>query len=111
MKGFLAYSKAKMQQKNVPARRWNFAGALQISATTKIPAADEVVAGFSKYFRPERIRVVLLSPNSRGNHLPQGIWTALTSKLNLIPEVEIVTVDASKKNANGLIYSDFFDFT
>jgi len=106
---FLDKCAAEMGFKVQTARRWNFAGALQITASAKLPQGVEVVKAFAKRFEPERIRVVVLSPDRHGNP-PAGGQDKITNALRSA-DVEVVIVDATSRTANGLMYADFFDFT
>ncbi|BBK37724.1 hypothetical protein STAQ_28020 [Allostella sp. ATCC 35155] len=94
-----------------PARRWNFAGPLQLTPTAHLSAPETVIAAFEATFSPERIRAVILSPDRHGNWLAQARIDALVTSLRTIPRTETIVVDARHRTANGLIYADFFDFT
>lgn len=91
--------------------RWNFAGALQISATAQLPSGKEVIHKFINKFMPERVRVVILSPFWSGTQLDPNVLHELIQDLWLLPKCEVMVVDATSRTANGLIYADFFDFT
>ena len=94
-----------------PARRWNFAGALQSIHMDNLPGRPNVIAAFAKHFKPERVRVVILSPDRAGNVLPIKDFQNFTTALRALPAVEIMTADATTRTGNGLMYADFFDFT
>ncbi len=92
------------------ARRWNFAGALQIRTTKKISVGpNEVIGHFKNKFNPERVRAIILSPDCNNNIMNSGQLKNLTLSLHLIG-CEVCIVDATDRIANGLIYADFFDF-
>jgi hypothetical protein len=98
-----------MQPAGQNARRWNFAGALQLDGTAKLAGGADVIADFIRRFLSERVRAVILSPNQSGNLVPPSEHKRLTSALRNIA-VEIIAVDATSRTANGLIYASFFDF-
>ena len=90
--------------------RWCIAASLHPQESTYMPAADEVVASFGKRFRPERTRVCILSPIKTGAVLPDRLTGPLRKRLHALGS-EVLTIDASRKTANGLMLADFFDFT
>ena len=90
--------------------RWNFACALQLKHRRKINSnVDEIIGEFITQFVPERVRVVILSSDCNGNRMNPTILDKLTRDLHAI-DCEVTVVDATNKQANGLIFSDFFDF-
>jgi len=92
--------------------RWCYAGPFQPNAFKKMPDVITSVDSFVRKFSPERTRVVLLYPNHRGQELESFLpGRDLLSELHNIPSVEVVTIDTRQKGKNGLILSDFFDFT
>ena len=93
------------------AYRWNFAGALQVSATYKLCEGAKVIEAFGERFSPERMRGVILSPDWTGNTMEWNDLKNLTNALREIPDCEVMTVDATCRQANGLMYADYFDFT
>jgi hypothetical protein len=107
---FLGKCEVEMGSKVPTARRWNFAGALQVTASSKLAKGTDVVDAFAKRFEPERIRVAVLSPNRHGNFLSTGDQDEVVRSLRSIG-AEVVIVDTTSRTANGLMYADFFDFT
>lgn len=107
---FHAKCVAEMAAKVQTARRWNFAGAIQITASATLPSGPEVVKAFAKRFEPERMRVAILSPDRHGNSLSIGDQDTIVKALRS-SGAEVVSVDATSRTANGLLYADFFDFT
>ncbi len=97
--------------RNSQIRRWNFAGALQIDEHARMPTGSEAIKEFAHRFSPERVRAVILSPACRRQTIDWNILRALTRVLRAIPRCEVMTVDATDENANGLMLADFFDFT
>ncbi|HEY4932145.1 MAG TPA: hypothetical protein VII23_11280 [Terriglobales bacterium] len=91
-------------------RRWNFASALQPNAAKNMPNVVEVCSAFVRYFNPERVRVVFLSPDWHGESLQQE-YSSLVPGLRKFPSVEVCWIDAGSRTANGLLLADFFDFT
>jgi hypothetical protein len=92
--------------------RWCFAGAFQPDAYNKMPDAIESINRFIKAFKPERVRVVFLSPNRHGIELGEFLpGRDLSDELFQIDGVEVVCIDARERETNGLFLSDFFDFT
>lgn len=102
---------AAMQAAGPLARRWNFAGALQPTSTSKLPNGPDVIARFIRRFPLERVRAVILSPDRAGNHMPPADYHRLMAALRAHSSVEIVTTDATTRTGNGLICADFLDFT
>ena len=109
MKAFLAKSEYEMSP-GPEGRRWNFAGALQIDGTTQLPDGCEVIEAFAQAFSPERVRAAILSPSWRGEPIEWSRIGSLTEKLRTKAGCEVITVDATHRTANGLMFADFFDF-
>lgn len=107
---FLGKCEVEMGSKVQTARRWNFAGALQITASSKLAKGTDVVDAFAKRFEPERMRVAVLSPDRHGNSLSVSDHEKIVTALRSV-DAEVMSVDATSRIANGLIYADFFDFT
>ena len=110
-KEFLDKCDSKMRDDTNGSQRWNFTGALQVSATGRLPKGPEVVRDFHHRFLPERIRAVILTPDWSGNTLDWSDIQCLTNTLRTVPGCEVMTVDATDRETNGLMYADFFDFT
>lgn len=91
-------------------RRWNFASPLQPNKSNNMPDVVETVREFYDYFNPERIRVLFLSPDYKGNEL-QNSHLVYAQALIKIPSVEVAWINACSKVSNGLLIADFFDFT
>lgn len=91
-------------------RRWNFAGAVQISATPRLAEGTAVIGEFIRRFAPERVRAVILSPDRSGEQLDSGALRQLVADLRSLTNCEVFMVDATSRDANGLMYADFFDF-
>lgn len=91
--------------------RWNFAGALQVTATDSMGPGPEVIGAFNERYSPERVRAVVLSPDRLGNTMPWEDVRKLTQELRKTPHCEVIFADATERHANGLVYTDFFDFT
>ena len=108
---FLKKCEGEMQSVGGGSRRWNFAGALQVSATCRLSKGTEVIAEFIKHFAPERVRAVILSPDRSGRLLEANELLELTQDLRSLTNCEAMIADAISRDANGLIYADFFDFT
>ena len=107
---FLQKCEKQMTGKN-NLYRWNYAGALQMSDRNRLPKGTKVVESFNIQFNPERIRVVLLSPDRFGNCIPRDDVRSLIDELRCIPRCEVMIADATSRTANGLMFSDFFDFS
>jgi hypothetical protein len=90
-------------------KRWSFVSALQPNAANNMPNVVEVCRAFARYFNPERIRVVFLSPDRHGAYL-QEEHVSLVLGLQEIPSAEICWIDARDRTANGLLLADFLDF-
>lgn len=108
---FLDKCTDKMRADGHKARRWNFAAALQPNAAKKCPDSPTIIASFIERFGPERLRVVLLSPDRSGCFMTGPDQQSLTAAMRVHPAVEVIVVDATKRTANGLVYADFFDFS
>ena len=111
---FLDKCGGKMQATGQTARRWNLAGALQPtvqSRQSKLPDGPDVIKGFIRRFKPERVRAVILSPGRSGEYMSVLKHQHLTGRLHALPGVEVMTTDVTTRTANGLMYADFFDFT
>lgn len=92
--------------------RWCFAGAFQPDAYNNMPDIVETVQRFVAAFSPERLRVVLLSPNRHGAELTSFLpGRDLSAELFQIPSIEVACIDARQRQSNGLLLADFFDFT
>jgi hypothetical protein len=109
---FLDKTAAKIES-NTPrlGRRWNFAGALQPHEENHMPNLVFTCRAFVRYFNPERMRIVFLSPDRHGEYLQERGHEALVDGLSHIPTVELCWIDARDRTANGLLLADFFDFT
>jgi len=92
--------------------RWCYAGPFQPDAYKKMPDIVESVLSFQKAFQPERIRVAFLSPNRHGQTVDKFLpGRDLMDELLSIPKVEVICIDGRKRDKNGLVLADFFDFT
>ena len=92
--------------------RWCYAGPFQPDAIKNMPDVVDSVKHFISEFKPERVRVVFLSPNRHGAMLDSFLpGRDLSHELLLIPTVEVACVDARQRQTNGLFLADFFDFT
>ena len=111
IKQFLEKCDGQMQAGGTKWRRWNFAGALQISKTDVMPEGKDVVRDFVKCFAPERVRAVVLSPVQSGEELESKKLQRLMEDLRLLSNCEVMVADATSRDANGLMYADFFDFS
>ena len=109
IQAFLAKSEYEMSP-GPTARRWNFAGALQIDGTAKLPDGCEVIEAFVQAFAPERVRAAILSPSCRGETIGWRRIRSLTEELRTKADCEVIAVDATHLTANGLMFADFFDF-
>ena len=110
-KNFLDKTEKRMTSHRPAVVRWNFACALQPSASNNMPDLDETIEAFVNRFHPERTRIVFLSPDRRGSLL-QPLHTGLVSSLtSLHSHIEVCWIDAQSRTANGVLLADFFDFT
>jgi hypothetical protein len=91
--------------------RWNFAAALQPDRRNNMPDAETTCQAFIQHFHPERTRMVILSPDRRGEPFPLRRYTQLVDRLVQVPGVEICCIDARHREFNGLFLADFFDFS
>ena len=77
-------------------RRWNFACALQPSATPRMPNIVVTIKEFVERFDPERTRVLFLSPDRHGAVLQSG-HLQLIADLGAVASVEIGWIDAREQ--------------
>lgn len=78
-----------------------------------MPDVVDSIRLFIKEFDPDRVRVVFLSPDRHGVEL--GKYAAgrdfPPELLDIDHRVEVACIDARRREANGLLLADFFDFT
>ena len=110
MKEFLDSCADQMQSSKRDCRRWNFASAVQVSETNNLPRGTQVIEEFIKRFTPERVRVVILSPDRSGKASEGNELQRLTQDLRSLAHCEVMMADATSRDANGMMYADFFDF-
>ena len=92
--------------------RWCVAGTLQPDSFKSMPDIVETTKLFLHEFEPERMRLLFLSPTRHGKSLSDySDGHNLVADLLAIPRVEVACIDARKREANGLLIADFFDFT
>jgi hypothetical protein len=107
---FLDKTENKITRSLSLGSRWNFAGPLQPTAEKKMPSAADTITAFIHRFKPERVRAMFLTPDRHGNCHDTAFLCGETDKL-WTAGAEVATVDARRRNKNGLILADFFDFT
>lgn len=112
LKKFFDICEKRMRSPGRGISRWNFVGPLQLVSNNKnlIPDGVDVIKEFMDRFKPERTRAVILSPNCSGQHVDNNILLDHLDKMHKM-DCEVILTDAQTSNKNGLIYSDFFDFT
>ena len=97
----------------MPQGRFCFACPFQVDAFKQMPGVVESVRLFRRAFSPERTRVAFLSPN----YLNETIsLLSPTANIDIIGDlhadgVEAIVIDVRRREANGLLLADFFDFT
>lgn len=101
LSGFIRKTRGKMDR-----GRWCYLGPLQSQAANRMPDVLGSVRGFIKAFRPERVRVVFLSPTRTGDSQE---WQKLSPRLFSLG-AEVACIDARDREANGLFLADYFDF-
>jgi hypothetical protein len=94
---------------HMPSGRWCFACPLQPGSFGNMPDAVTTIAHFDRAFGPERIRVALLDPDRNDGEWPVDPVKVMRDLHALGSEV--MRIDAARKDANGLLLADFFDFT
>lgn len=93
------------------AGQWCVVGPLQPLPHKRMPDAAEAVDAFVQRFAPKRVRIVFLSPDRCGKFASESFDVLnLTTRLWSIPSVEIMSIDARDREANGLLLTDFFDY-
>jgi len=110
LKEFLDKTEDKITRSLNLGSRWNFAGPLQATAENKMPSAADTITAFIRRFKPERVRAMFLTPDRHGNCHDAAFLCGETDKL-WTAGAEVATVDARRRDRNGLILADFFDFT
>ncbi|WP_105435802.1 hypothetical protein [Neorhizobium tomejilense] len=94
--------------------RLNYVSAVQPRAANNMPDIADICDVLHQEFWPERIRVVLLSPNVWDIRAAQ-LTNAEVDRLRAL-DVEVLTIDARKSNhpvepGNVRILADYLDFT
>ena len=110
LKEFFDKAEDKIRRSLNLGPRWNFAGPLQPTAENKMPNAADTVTAFIHRFKPERVRAMFLTPDRHGNCHDAAFLCSETDKL-WAAGAEVATIDARRRDRNGLILADFFDFT
>jgi hypothetical protein len=110
VKEFLDKTEDKISRNLNLGRRWNFAGSLQPTAANNMPSAAAAIVAFMQRFHPERARAVFLNPDRHGGAHVQAFLSGETDQL-WNAGAEVIVVDARRRDANGLVLADFFDFT
>ena len=99
-------------RKTLQDGHWSFACPLQVEPSRQMPDVVDSVNGFIRAFEPERVRVAFLSPDWRGNLADlRTNGRDLTRELWALGPVEVISIDARDRQANGRLLADFFDFT
>ena len=101
---------SKVEEK-MDSGRWCFAGALQVEAEENMPDLVATIQAFVQRFTPERIRICFLSPCWQGEVMDLSFFDTYIPGLLNIEGVEYIFIDARNREANGLCFADFFDFT
>lgn len=91
--------------------RWSIACPFQPDAFNHMPDVVDSVKAFIACFKPERTRVVFLSPNRHGIQIDQFLPGRDLILETRATGAEVICVDARNRTANGLVLADFFDFT
>lgn len=94
--------------------RLNYVSAVQPRAANNMPDIADVCDALNKEFLPERVRVVLLSPNV-WDQRTAALSNAEVDRLRAI-DVEVLTIDARMSShpvepGNVRILADYFDFS
>jgi hypothetical protein len=111
LKGFLDKTEDKITKNRSYGVRWNFACPLQPNPAYRMPDVVTTIRAFVPRFKPERTRVVFLSPDWHGANLQEAAHSAFVKPLLAIRSVETCWINALNRTANGLLLADFFDFT
>lgn len=94
--------------------RVNYVSAVQPRAAKNMPDIADICEALIREFLPERIRVVLLSPNVWDERVAQ-LTNSEVDRLRAA-DVEVITIDARKsvhpvEPGNVRLLADFFDFS
>ena len=98
----------KIEENTDSRGRWNVVSAVQVAAAGGMPDLSLLVAALDERFRPERIRVAILSPDRHGKVLHEA--PTLMQTLQDILPCETLCIDARSRHRNGLLLADTFDF-
>ena len=74
-----------------------------------MPDLRTVVAAIDDRFSPERIRIAILSPDRRGQLLPDAA-EHIEALREAAECAEVMCIDARTREGNGLLLADTFDF-
>jgi hypothetical protein len=91
--------------------RWCVAAPLQADAFKKMPDAVRTIKDVKRQFRPERVRVCILSPDRHGAAQEEKKLQRLFQRLWRLGRVECHCIDARERTANGSLLADFLDYT
>src|SRR5260370_12270091 len=100
----------KKTRRKMSSGRWCFAGPFQPEAFRRMPDVVRSVDLFVKAFKPERVRVVFVSPNRHGAEVGEFLPGRDVRTELLHIGVEVACIDGRHREANGLFLADFFDF-
>ena len=98
----------KIEDNSDGFNRLNVASAVQINAAENMPNLSDVVTALDERFRPERIRIAILSPDRHGEML--DVIPELMQQLREVESSEVFCIDARSRDCNGLLLADTFDF-
>lgn len=93
------------------AGRWCVAGALQPDRFKRMPDLVTTIRAIIARFRPERVRICVLSPDRRGVVQDPETLQRLFRQLWRLGPIECHCIDARKRRANGTLLADFLDYS
>ena len=97
---------------SLPDGRCSFACPLQPNAAKNMPDVIATITAFVNALKPERVRVIFLSPDKRNRTLEKVCRGSIPILPLLdINRVEVASIDAGPKHRHGMFLADFFDFT
>jgi hypothetical protein len=93
------------------AGRWCVAAPLQLDRFKRMPDLVSIVRAVIRRFRPERVRICVLSPDRHGSVQDANQLQMLFSRLWQLGPVECHCIDARERRVNGTLLADYLDYS
>ena len=103
----------KAIKRDDPTARWNMVTAMQRGEGENIDDGVSVIDSFIRTYKPERVRVALIHPPAKGDLLTEAELADTRDRIRDLerPGVVVEALQIEGRGRNGLLLSDFFDFT